>query len=93
MTTRGQKRSNEIMTTSTSDNGAVLDMLTNDNTIPNLEERTLTDPAIAKDVRSVRIEGPASAKDQDTQISQSNDPASAKDHSKLLMTTSNTREI
>lgn len=84
------------MPANTSESGAVLNMLTSVNTTGNktiVEDSTQTDPAIAKDVRSVRIEGPASAKDQDTQISQSNDPASAKDHSKLLMTTSNTREI
>lgn len=89
MTTRNQKRSNEITPTNAnvSENGAVLDMLLSTNANGNktrIEETTQTDPAIAKDVLSVRNESSASSKEHDNQNSKSTDPASAKDHGKLL---------
>lgn len=84
MTTRGQKRSNETSTANASDNGTVLDMLTNNSTLHNssLEERTQTDPAFAKDVTNGRKDGPALAKDQLPENNQRKDPN--RDQSKPL---------
>lgn len=76
MTTRNQKRSNETTPANTSENKTVLAMLTNANANGDKtrnEEITLTDPAIAKDVRCVRTEN-----------HQSTDPATAKDRGELL---------
>lgn len=87
MTTRGQKRSNETMTANTSDNGTVLEMLTNNNKIHNSgpEQITQTDPASAKDVINGRRECPAIAKDQMPGNVRDKGPTLAKDNSKLII--------
>lgn len=89
MTTRGQNRSNETFAASNSDNGTVLEMLTNNNALQNssLEERTLADPAIAKDAVKGGKEGPAVAKDQVPDDIRNQNLTVAKEHSKLFKAT------
>lgn len=87
MTTRNQKRSNKVTPANASDNGAILDMLTSANANGNKtrsEEITQIDPAVAKDVRRVRVESSALAKEQEVQSNQNTDPAAAKDRGELL---------
>lgn len=80
MTTRGQKRSNEVITSQTSDSGTILSMLTTNNQPEkSMEGEPQTDPANAKDVEVMNIEGPANAKDPVSTKDLSTDPAIARD--------------
>lgn len=87
MTTRGQKKTNEVVASNTSDNATVIDMLTTDivdQTTTQTSTNSQTVPALAKDV--------VKEKEKDTEVNstlgleprKNTSPAKAKDGKHLI---------